>query len=381
MPRDPIPDGRYLRWGRRDVPRSVFGLDTDVHGFFFARNAIYHAMGVLGIAPPGRVLVPAYVCRAAIDPLLSLGIACDFYAVDSNGVPDFASIDAATRPETRGLLAVHYFGFPCPIVKLRQYCDDRGLALIEDCAHVLTGKLDGVELGSVGDVSVFSWRKFLPIADGALLRINRGRRPLQVPWQSHPFGRSLKVAYRQLEAVANRSENPPWWRFVLELAERRRKAPAPSPAAAQTAPALDTTSIDFDLRAVNWPITGPSAALLHRSDIHRIEEQRRANYRALAALLREVPNVELMYPTIDDALCAWVLPIRIAGVERGHLPLRVAGIPAVTWEGVRPGGWIEGIFHAADVLYRDLVMLPVHQNLSSENLRTVADAVRRLAVR
>jgi hypothetical protein len=47
------------------------------------------------------------------------------------------------------------------------------MVLIEDCAHVLCGESEGEPIGTIGDAAVFSWRKFLPLYDGADLVLNR----------------------------------------------------------------------------------------------------------------------------------------------------------------------------------------------------------------
>src|SRR6185503_10972575 len=39
--------------------------------FVLARNALYYGLKALGIRPGERVLVPAYICLAAVDPLLA----------------------------------------------------------------------------------------------------------------------------------------------------------------------------------------------------------------------------------------------------------------------------------------------------------------------
>lgn len=380
VPRDPAPARAYLHWRKQPYLIAPPGSQRVVQEYFFARNAIYHGMSVLGITPAHRVLVPAYICRAAIEPIQALGIGCDFYAVRADCRPDFEHLRAAIRPETRAVLAVHYFGFPQPIRELRALCDQHGLALIEDCAHVLRGSLDGAELGSFGDISMFSWRKFLPVADGALLWINPPRRAPAVAWEGHPPLRELKAAYRQIEAVANRKDDPPWWRLLLRPLQYRtaRRAPA---AGSSAGPVLDSTSMEFDERAVNWRMTWPSRALLQRSDLARISAARRRNYELLADSLRTVSAVELLHPVLDSAVCPWVLPMFIKGVERPHLPLRARGIPAVTWEGVRPSVWTQGQFPSADALYENLVLLPVHQGLGAADLETIAAQVRAIADR
>lgn len=57
----------------------------------------------------------------------------------------------------RGIIAVHLFGAPCDIKKIRALSDQYGLFLIEDCAQSLGNSLEGTALGSFGDVSIFSF--------------------------------------------------------------------------------------------------------------------------------------------------------------------------------------------------------------------------------
>ncbi|RLI54134.1 MAG: hypothetical protein DRP09_13930 [Candidatus Thorarchaeota archaeon] len=53
-----------------------------------------------------------------------------------------------------------------------ELCKDNNLFLIEDCAHAFLSKYNGKLLGSFGDLSFFSYRKTLPVPDGALLACN-----------------------------------------------------------------------------------------------------------------------------------------------------------------------------------------------------------------
>src|SRR5262249_14275549 len=97
----------------------------------------------------------------------------DFYSTKRDCTVDLLDIIGRITPTTRALLVVHYFGFPQGIHELREICKRHQIALIEDCAHVLCGDIDGQPLGSFGDAAIFSWRKFLPIYDGGELVINR----------------------------------------------------------------------------------------------------------------------------------------------------------------------------------------------------------------
>jgi len=75
------------------------------------------------------------------------------------------------QPACRAILAVHYFGFPQDLKPFQAYCRRTGAQLIEDAAHAFLSKTpQGQPLGSAGDFGIFSFRKTLPIADGAALR-------------------------------------------------------------------------------------------------------------------------------------------------------------------------------------------------------------------
>jgi len=115
------------------------------------------------------VLVPAYICASAVEPIEAFGAKVVFYEVGRDCLPDVSDLEAKIDDRTRAVLAVHYFGFPCGIRQIRKICDRHGLSLIEDCAHVLRGEDGGQPLGTFGEASVFSWRKFLPLYDGGEL--------------------------------------------------------------------------------------------------------------------------------------------------------------------------------------------------------------------
>src|SRR5262249_2319693 len=132
------------------------------HYLFWARSGIYHGLAALGVKPADNVLVPAYHCTSLVEPILRYGSEVKFYDVNVDLTPNFDDIREKIDRKTRAILAIHYFGFPQPIRKFRELCRAHGLYLIEDCAHVLNGSTqEGIALGESGDISIFSWRKFL----------------------------------------------------------------------------------------------------------------------------------------------------------------------------------------------------------------------------
>jgi len=86
------------------------------------------------------------------------------------GIPILADIDAQTfcmdtgdalrriTPRTAGIVVLHLAGLVHPdIDRLRQFCDDRGLFLIEDAAHAHGASIGGRKAGSLGHAGCFSF--------------------------------------------------------------------------------------------------------------------------------------------------------------------------------------------------------------------------------
>ena len=173
--------------------------NTARFNFFWARNAIFHGLRALGLRPGQKILVPAYVCAAAIEPMEHFGAEVGFYAVQRNGAPDWTDLESRIHGNVRAILAVHYFGFPCDTARFRALCDQYNLFLIEDCAHVLEGVPSPHRFGEFGDFSVFSPRKFLPLFDGGMLRLNRPVPDFQARLQFESPLFTLRVAKHLFE--------------------------------------------------------------------------------------------------------------------------------------------------------------------------------------
>ena len=91
------------------------------------------------------------------------------------------------------------WGYPAPVDALKELCDERGLALIEDCAEsIAAGLPGGAQVGSVGDLGCFSFfsKKQLAVGEGgaittddddlaATVRSLRSHAMTSVTWERH----------------------------------------------------------------------------------------------------------------------------------------------------------------------------------------------------
>ncbi len=135
-------------------------------------SALNIALQVAGVA--GRdVVVPANTFYATAAAVLQAG-----------GRPVFADVEAGTlalsrdtaaavlTPGTAAVVHVHIGGMISPdIIGLRDLCDERGIALIEDAAHAHGSTLDGRFAGSFGASGAFSFypTKVVTSGEGGML--------------------------------------------------------------------------------------------------------------------------------------------------------------------------------------------------------------------
>lgn len=350
--------------------------------FFWARNAIYHGLTALGLSPGAHVLLPAYLCRAAVAPFEAFGAKTEFYTIGRDCAPDFSEIASRLTPQTEALLAVHYFGFPQKIREFRAFCDRHHLALIEDCAHVLPSRTGEPRLGSFGDASIFSLRKFIPAYDGGELWLKSPSAACNVPWRPESISFTLKVAKSLLDQSLENSTFPAaqaassFLNSLSALAKRLRNAGT----ASIDAPlfALDSDEADFDPSLLNQPMSRLSRWLKRHSDIAAIVARRRQNFLYLRDALQSLPRVTLLHTELPEQGCPWVLPAFFEGVAAPHLHLQQLGVPAVNWAGVRPPSLPLRAFPEVDFLYDNLIFIPVHQNLTPAALRAIVDAIRKM---
>ncbi|MDP2939811.1 MAG: glycosyltransferase [Candidatus Omnitrophota bacterium] len=140
--------------------------------FGYGRVALYEGLRVLGVKEGDNVLVPNYICNVVVAPMHRLDIKVKFYEIDSNLKPVWELVAKKIDKSTKALIIVNYFGFPNDLDNARQFCSEHGLYLIEDNAQGFLSSDDSKPLGSFGDISIFSFRKILPIPNGAALVIN-----------------------------------------------------------------------------------------------------------------------------------------------------------------------------------------------------------------
>lgn len=120
--------------------------------------ALHLSMLALKVRPGDEVITSALTFAATVNAIIHAGATPVLADVDPRTMNlDPAAVRAAVTPRTRAVLPVHFAGRPCDMDALVALRDERGLALIEDCAHAIETEYHGRHAGTFGDFGCFSF--------------------------------------------------------------------------------------------------------------------------------------------------------------------------------------------------------------------------------
>jgi dTDP-4-amino-4,6-dideoxygalactose transaminase len=131
---------------------------SHVFGAASGRSAFQLALESLGLEEDSEIIFPVFTFP--VIPLVAklLGfqpVFCDVDPKTYNSGPEH--IEKKITDKTGAVLATHLFGQPCPIQQISDLTRQRNIRLLEDCAHACGVRVDGKQVGTFGDIGVFSF--------------------------------------------------------------------------------------------------------------------------------------------------------------------------------------------------------------------------------
>ena len=380
---DRIPRLPVLGWdavGRSRRRPRVQSLLEGPHLVFTpsGRMAIALALRALGVARGDKVLVPTYHCPTMIAPVAHLGASPLFFPIDATGAPALGHLGRAQLSGAKALIAAHYFGFPRAMDDVRAFCDEHGLAFLEDCAHAMFGSASGRGVGELGDFAIGSLTKFYPVPEGGCLvsSVSRSARPELQP----PGFRAELKAWMDILEQSTRWRRLPGLNSGLALLFRAktlaRRVRGSIHRDSENEPKSESQAgslYDFSYvakqspRAVRWVVA--------HVDPTRIVQARRRNYTELLARLNSLPGARPLLPVLPEHAVPYVFPLWVDDPESRFRAARGRGLPVFRWDWLWPSTpeirGDEGRRWA-----RHVFQLPCHQDLSGADLDWMTTTLR-----
>lgn len=356
--------------------------------FMKGRVALYAILRALGIGEGDEVLVPGFTCVVVPAAICYTGAKPVYYDIDSvtlQGDPQSASDLVSER--TTAVLIQHNFGAVASLGHLPDVCRERGIAIIEDCAHSLGAIVDGRPVGTLGTAAFCSlqWSKPTTTGLGGIARFgDKDQANLAKDLTSREFHDPgvLRSGYLALLSEIYRRWYRPTWYWTAQSAYRR----------ASEFGLIQGSSSAAELHSLQMPggycgrfgrlrersldaaLENLPTHILHRRSIH-------AHYaRCLASLKAWLPpadrvgttGVALRFPLLIENRPEFLKLAKAARVEIGdwfNSPLH----PGCATESLF--SYVSGTCPAAEAAAASVINLPTHKGVRESDAESIVSFV------
>ncbi|HXE94788.1 MAG TPA: aminotransferase class V-fold PLP-dependent enzyme [Dongiaceae bacterium] len=352
--------------------RRFYGKDATL--FYFGRGALWHAIRSLHLSASDNVLVPSYHCGVEIEAVSMAGVRLRYYDVQEDFSIDLSDLHSRIDADTKAILLIHYFGFPQPVEAIKAICTAGNITLVEDCSQALFSSFKGKPLGTFGDLAVFSQRKTLPLPDGGALLINNPSLtpdpPGNKPSNYVAVKKMIGMLFRSIFNLNPRNELP----YIFE-----RMAAIINSRVARKEGSRYSTGMEVDSDRCSLDMSGPSRYIMDRTRIEPVIRRRRDNYLCLLRHLTGVPHFRIVREQLPEGACPLFFPVRIEGVGRHVIQERLlrSGINGFVFGDELHAGLPRNQFRNAEMLSREVLSLPVHQDLKPADMAYIAETLRQ----
>jgi len=134
--------------------------------FNSATSALHAAYLAAGISEGDEVITTPISFVATSNMLVEVGAKPVFCDVKLDGNIDERQIEKLITPQTKAIVPVHFAGKCVNLDAIHEIANKYNLLVIEDAAHALGSRYKEKKIGSLSDMTVFSFHAIKPITTG-----------------------------------------------------------------------------------------------------------------------------------------------------------------------------------------------------------------------
>ena len=131
-----------------------------------ATAGLHLALLAAGIGPGDEVITTSLTFASTANMIVLVGAKPVFVDIGDDLNIDPALIEAAITPRTKAIIPVHFAGYPCDMDRIMAIAGKHRLVVIEDAAHAIGTDYRGRRIGSIGDMTIFSFHPIKNITCG-----------------------------------------------------------------------------------------------------------------------------------------------------------------------------------------------------------------------
>ncbi len=309
-------------------------------------TALHLALVCGDICPGDEVILPSQTFIASGLSIIQQGAIAVFADISPDtGNLDPDSVRRAITSRTRAIMPVHWGGYPCEMDELQAIAREHGLWLIEDAAHALGARYRGRPMGTYSRFAAFSFQaiKHITTGDGGLVTCES-----EIDWE--------QARRRRWFGIDRTSSRPSL------LGERE----------------YDVAALGFKYHMNDF---AASLGLANLPDLPAILARRKKIALTYRRELLGIPGLQLLENCDDRESAWWLFTVRVDRRLDFITALKDRGVPAsVVHLGIHRNTIFcqrEADLPGQRVFDQTQVALPVHQELSDDDVQHIIRAVRQ----
>lgn len=321
--------------------------------------ALHCACIAAGIGPGDEVITTPITFAASANCVLYCG-----------GTPVFADINPETYnidPEsirkcitdkTKAVIAVDFTGQAVQCKEIREICDEYGLIFIEDAAHSIATRYDGKQVGSIADMTCFSFHPVKTITGGeggAVLTNNEEYYKKIVLAHTHGITHDEDM-------MEDAPHEGPWYYEEIAL-------------------------------GYNYRITDFQAALIvsQMNKLDKFAERRKEIVQIYNDAFRNVPEIMVQKEIPESDSCRHLYIIRLDldklnctrreffdAMSAENVQCQIHYVPVYWFPYYRKLGYDKGLCPKAEEVYKGIMSIPLYPRMSNQDVADVIHAVKKV---
>lgn len=340
------------------------------------RYALLYCLKEMGVETGDTVVVPAYYCESALQPLRAYGYKFEFIdiAIDLNIQPSSIG-NIVSEHRVKAFILPHYFGFEqANRNALHALCKANGVVLVEDYSHSFLSYLHGAVQRRNFDACIFSLGKSIPVPSGGAVVINNTEKePAGFPVPAPAYGEYKFMVLRVIERMVVQAG---WPNIYAPVITRIKQSFSKSV----------NTNVASDPDAPEAcghipPSYLINCYLMDTNTLDAISATRVGNYKELVKVLAGT-NIKTLIHDIDAGEIPQILPV---SDPSGRLLdfLRDRGVGAYQWPGDELPNEVRDcpdLFPVATSTNHASVCMPIHQDIERKHIDYISAVMEKWSI-
>lgn len=353
-----------LRGGFLTTGPSIMDFEQHVANYVGAKYAVAFSNGTAalhgatfaaGIAEGDEVITTPLTFAASANCVLYQGGTVVFADIDPKTYNiDPTEIEKKITPETKAIIPVHFTGQPVQLNEIHALAKKYSLIVIEDAAHALGSTYKGKRIGSLSDMTMFSFHpvKHITTGEGGIITTNNKEYYNKlIQFRSHGITRDPAVM---------KENHGPWY-------------------------------YEMQFLGFNYRMTDIQAAL-GSSQIKKLDgfvNRRKEIIEAYNKAFEQISQVQIPYqlPETDSSWHLYVLKLNLdllavsrkevfEELQKLNIGVNVHYIPVHMLPYYKQLGYKKGSLPLAEKLYEEIISLPLFPLMQEQDVEDVIEAVK-----